>query len=99
MRSVATHREAASELVEAALFYEQQVAGLGADFLRRYDDLVAAICRRPRQWREVKRGIRKARMARFPYAAYFEVRTDQIQIYAIAHQRRRPFYWLARSAE
>ncbi len=98
MRPVVTHREASAELITAALFYEQQVTGLGADFLCRYDDLVATIRRRPRQWRVVKRGIRKARLTRFPYAVYFEVQTDQIQIYAIAHQRRRPFYWLNRSA-
>lgn len=99
MRPVVTHREASTELIAAALFYEQQVTGLGADFLRRYDELVVAICRRPRQWREVKHGIRKARMMRFPYAVYFELQAEHIQIYAVAHQRRRPFYWLARSAE
>ena len=99
MRPVATHREASAELIAAALFYEQQVPGLGADFLRRYDDLVAAICRRPRQWREVQRGIRKARLTRFPYAVYFELQPDQIQIYAIAHQHRRPNYWLTRSSD
>ncbi len=80
MRPVVTHREASAELIAAALFYEQQATGLGADFLRRYDDLVAAICRRPRQWREVKRDIRKARMTRFPYAVYFELRPKQVQI-------------------
>ncbi len=98
MRPVVTHREASAELIAAALFYEQQVPGLGADFLRRYDDLIAAICRRPRQWREVKRGIRKAGMTRFPYAVYFELQPKHIHIYAVAHQRRRPFYWLTRSA-
>ena len=83
-------------MITAALFYEQQVTGLGEDFLRRYDDLVAVISRRPRQWREVKSGIRKARMTRFPYAVYFELQPAQILIYAVAHQRRRPFYWLTR---
>lgn len=99
MRPVATHREASLELVEAALFYEQQVSGLGADFLRRYDELIAAIRHRPSQWPVMKRGIRKARMARFPYAVYFELQSGQIQIYAVSHQRRRPLYWLARSVE
>jgi hypothetical protein len=96
MLPVATHREASAELIAAALFYEQLVAGLGADFLRRYDDLIAAVRHRPRQWREVKRGIR---MTRFPYTVYFELQPDQIQVYAVAPQRRRPFYWLARSVE
>ncbi len=99
MRPVVTHRDASAELIAAALYYEQQVTGLGADFLRRYDDLVTAICRRPRQWREVKHGIRKARLARFPYAVYFELQPDQIQIYAVVHEHRRPFYWMTRTSD
>ena len=99
MRPVVTHREASDELVAAALFYEQQVTGLGADFLRRYDDLITAIRKRPGHWRVVKNHIRKARMIRFPYAVYFELLTEHIQIYAVAHQHRRPLYWISRANE
>ena len=48
MRRVATHREAATEAILAALHYDQQVPGLGADFLVRYDTLIAAMRQRPR---------------------------------------------------
>ena len=99
MLPVAAHREAATELIAAALFYEQQAAGLGADFLCRYDDLIEAIRWQPRLWREVRLGIRKARMSRFPYAVYFELQADRILIYAVAHQHRRQLYWVKRSGK
>ena len=96
MLRVATHREAAAEVIAAALNYEDQVPGLGADFLLRYDSLVGEIRARPRRFRAVGRGVRKARLSRFPYAIYFELFTDRIHILAVAHQHRRPEYWLER---
>jgi hypothetical protein len=99
MLPVATHREASAELIAAALYYDQHVPGLGADFLIRYDELIAAIRQRPRLWREVRRGLRKARMTRFPYAVYFELLADRIHILAVAHQHRRPYYWQSRTGD
>ena len=72
MRHVGTHREAVAETIAAALYYDRQVPGLGADFLLHYDSIVAAIRARPRLFRAVRRGVRKARLTRFPYAVYFE---------------------------
>ena len=43
MRHVGTHREAAAETIAAALYYDRQVPGLGADFLLHDDSSVAAI--------------------------------------------------------
>ena len=96
MLRVATHREAAAETIAAALYYDRQLPGLGADFLVRYDAIVASIRTRPRRFRSIRRGVRKARMTRFPYVIYFELLSDRLHILAVAHQHRRPFYWLER---
>ena len=96
MLHVATHREAAAEAIGAALYYDRQVPGLGADFLTRYDSLITSIRTRPRVFREIRHGVRKARLMRFPYAIYFEVFSDYIHILAVAHQYRLPFYWAER---
>jgi len=98
MLRVATHREAAAEAIVAALYYDRQVPGLGGDFLVRFDALVAEIGERPHLFRAVARGVRKARLTRFPYAVYFERLADRIHILAVAHQHRRPYYWLERRA-
>ena len=99
MLRVATHREAAAETIVAALYYDRQVPGLGADFLVRYDALVAAIRARPRLFRMAGRGVRKARLTRFPYAVYFEPLADRIHILAVAHQHRKPYYWMERRTD
>lgn len=96
MRPVATHREAAAETIAAALYYDRQLPGLGADFLVRYDAIVASIQLRPRRFRSIRGEVRKARMTRFPYVIYFELLSDRPHILAVAHQHRRPFYWLER---
>jgi hypothetical protein len=41
--------------------------------------------------------IRKAAVDRFPYLVAFEQHGELILVLAIAHQKRRPLYWLARS--
>lgn len=99
MLRVATHRKAAAETIVAALYYDRQVPGLGGDLLVRYDALVTEIRGRPRRFRAVARGVRKAHLTRFPYAVYFELFTDRVHILAVAHQHRRPYYWMERRAD
>jgi len=36
------------------------------------------------------------RVARFPYAVLYSIVGDQIRVMAVAHDRRRPFYWSGR---
>ena len=40
--------------------------------------------------------VRKMRVARFPYAVLYSIVSDQIRVIAVAHDRRRPFYWSGR---
>ena len=50
-------------------------------------------------WPNVKRAavpIRRALVQRFPYALPFEAHSNQIRVLAVAHDKRRPLYWLNR---
>lgn len=40
--------------------------------------------------------IRRALMVRYPYALVFFELKDEIRIIAVAHDKRRPNYWLYR---
>jgi len=44
-------------------------------------------------WRQ---SWRRALLRRFPYMVVFEVVEDRIVVWAVAHTKRRPGYWLAR---
>ena len=40
--------------------------------------------------------IRRKMLLRFPYTLMYSVRDGQIRILAVAHVKRRPFYWHGR---
>ncbi len=97
MKRILTDPEAATELRAAAEWYEQQRAGLGAEFLASIDEAIATIQRCPTVFPFFKdTSIRKYPLQRFPYLVFYEEVESNIWIYAFAHMKRRPGYWLDR---
>jgi plasmid stabilization system protein ParE len=92
--------EAAAEMAEAARWYETHRAGLGTEFLDAVDQAVTRIAEMPRLGSLVPRisdqTIRRRPVRRFPYHVVYLELPDRLQILAIAHDRRRPGYWLGR---
>jgi len=89
------------ELAEAALWYEAKKEGLGADLLAEIDATLPLLGERPRSFPRLQGvnpalEIRRALLARFPYAMVFLVRPDEVRVLAVAHARRRSGYWLSR---
>lgn len=95
-RPLRLHEDADLELNDAADYYDRESPSLGSAFLDEVDSGFDRICAYPDAAAEVARGIRKLVLARFPYALVYEIRDDAIRILAIAHQRRRPYYWRGR---
>ena len=99
------HPEARAEIRAAALWYEERDAHLGDAFL----DEVAIVFEKIRadpylfpQWigtEHVTFRIRKALVERFPYAVGFEQQESVCLVLSVAHQKRRPLYWLKRAGE
>ena len=90
------HPEAEAELIEAAQFYGQRVAGLGAEFLAAVDESVRGIEEAPDRWRTVEQDVRRYLMRRFPFAILYRVEPDHLRILAVKHHSRQPDYWRAR---
>jgi plasmid stabilization system protein ParE len=93
--------EASAELEAAALWYDNQRPGLGAEFLETVDAALDHIARWPHAAQLVP-GVaadvlaRKAPVEKFPYhIAYLEM-PEAIRILAFAHDRREPRYWHSR---
>ena len=92
--------EAEAELTEAARWYERHRVGLGAEFLEAVDNAVARLAEAPRMGSPVPGitdvAIRRRPVRRFPYhVVYLELR-DRLHVLAVAHDRRRPAYWVGR---
>ncbi len=91
------HPAAEAEFLECVGYYESRVPGLGTSLVDEYEALAKLILQSPKAWPvEIKPDIRRAPFYRFPLAIIYRGREDKVQILAIAHDRRRPQYWLGR---
>jgi plasmid stabilization system protein ParE len=93
--------EVPDELAEAVLWYEARKQGLGSELLDEVQATLPIIGTRPRSFPRLQDidatlEIRRALLARFPYALVFLVREDEVRVLAVAHAKRRPGYWLNR---
>jgi hypothetical protein len=74
---------------------ERQRPGLGIDFVEEVDTTIAAIAANPRVFAQLGsrgREMRRAVVARFPFAVVYLVMPAEIVILAVANTRRRPNY-------
>lgn len=90
------HNLAEEELNEAAAYYAHARPGLGDAFVAEVQHAVELLAASPLAGRVVDKDVRWWLVKRFPYSVLYRVRDDHIRILAIAHQKRRPFYWRER---
>ncbi|MGM0577143.1 MAG: type II toxin-antitoxin system RelE/ParE family toxin [Myxococcota bacterium] len=82
--------EAEVDLEEAYLWYEAQRTGLGDELVLEVERALDRVGERPAAFRVSHRGLRQAMTHRFPYAIYFRVRQEVVDVVAILHGRRDP---------
>ena len=88
--------QAELDIAEAALWYETQRPGLGAEFVAEVDHLLRRIAESPLQFPEIGMGVRRGLLRRFPYGAYFMEATSRPQVLAVLHLHRHPETWKRR---
>jgi len=88
--------EADAELAEARQWYSNQRADLDLEFMESLDDALSRIVRDPQLYPIVYRNLRRAVLRRFPFAVFYEVTDDEVQVVAIFHSRRDPERWKSR---
>ena len=99
------HPEARAELRTASLWYEERQEQLGGEFLDAVSVTLEKISKAPElypRWTGTERAalvIRKALVERFPYSVAFEQHESSLFVLTVAHQKRRPLYWLKRASE
>lgn len=90
------HSDADAELTEATHYYESCQNGLGSEFLAEVERALDQISMNPAASRKIGRRVRCKSLWRFPYNLIYAVYPEQLRILALAHQKRRPFYWQKR---
>lgn len=64
--------EASQDITEAYWWYEEQSLGLGSEFVRSVEAILASIQRYPAMYPEVFRQYRRALLRKFPYFLFYE---------------------------
>lgn len=96
MTSVIISPEAEADLTQAYQWYEEQVEGLGSEFLLCVEACIQSIARSPKIYQKVHKNIRRALVRRFPYGIFFIEEANHIRLVAVFHARRAPATWQKR---
>jgi plasmid stabilization system protein ParE len=94
--SLTIRPEAEQDLAEAFRWYEDRRAGLGVDFFREVDAVLAAISDHPKSVQVIYQNVRRALTQRFPYGIFFVLEKTQITVIAVFHAKRDPNSWQRR---
>ncbi len=89
--------EAERDMAEARDWYEKCRGGLGEEFLIAVEDVFERIRESPESYAVVYRGVRWARLRRFPYLIYFRIISKTVEILAVLHGSRHPRVWRSRA--
>jgi len=84
------------ELEDAVRFYNLQHAGLGKKFEVEVKKAALRIAKYPTAWSNESGEIRKCLLHKFPYNLLYSIENDHILVIAVAHQHRKPNYWVER---
>ncbi len=87
---------AQKELSDAIVYYELEYFGLGKRLKVEVKSSISRITQFPEAWSIERGDVRKIFVHRFPYKILYSIEKDHILIIAIAHQHRKPDYWIDR---
>jgi plasmid stabilization system protein ParE len=87
------------ELEDAIAYYELEHSGLGINFKKEILKNVERIKKFPYAVALERGEIRKSLLHKFPYKILYSIEPDHIFIIALAHQHRKPDYWVDRKSD
>jgi toxin ParE2 len=90
------HEAAEVELAEAVEYYDSATEGLGNRLLTEVISAVEYIEEFPELAALGEHSVRRKVLARFPYSILYIIQQGELIILAVAHQSRRPNYWIDR---
>ncbi len=101
LMKVVLYPQAADELQDAFLWYENKAWNLGNELLDEVDRSIAAIQEMPMTWPfyQERTGLRRYLLHRFPFGIIYRIVNNQVQIIALMHLRRKPGYWKNRTVD
>ena len=88
--------EAAQDVEGARAWYDEQQGGLGDAFAASLEDVIQLIVAFPEAFPEIAVSHRRALLHRFPYAVYYRLTGEVVDVLACLHTSRSPESWRSR---
>ena len=85
------------ELDDATQYYEIEYQGLGKRFRDEVRKAAKRISKYPAGWSQEHYEVRKCILHKFPYKLLYSIESNHVFIIAVAHQHRKPDYWIERN--
>jgi plasmid stabilization system protein ParE len=95
--------EAVEDYQAALGRYDLTRSSLGDAFAVEIEQAFKEIAQNPRLFPKIEstrseREFHSYLLHRFPYVVHYLITTDEIVVFAVAHMRRRPDYWVGRKS-
>jgi plasmid stabilization system protein ParE len=90
------HPDAETELNDAADYYAAQSPRLDRQFIAEIEQALSQIVAFPEAAAIARDRARCKVLLGYPYSLMYSVTESAIRVLAVAHHRRRPFYWRGR---
>lgn len=90
-------RIARVEFDNAANWYEERRAGLGAAFTASVDRVLDRIAQQPHFYAQAYEDVREALVPRYPYCVYYRVEGEHVVVLSVFHTARDPSVWQERA--
>jgi len=82
------------EIDDAVEYYNLQEDKLGDIFKMDVKNCIDRILISPNLYPNIVENIKRSLLHRFPYSIFYAIESEKIIILSVAHQSRKPFYWV-----
>lgn len=85
-------QEALDDVQDGYSWYEDQLPGLGEDFLNELNTILEKLIQNPQYYGYLFDEFRDVRLKRFPYLVVFKIVNRKVFINSVKHCKQRPKY-------
>ena len=89
--------EAERDVRDAVSWYEEQRPGLGRELILELDSVYERLAVNPHLYADIRCGIRRAIVRRFPYGVFYLVSDTEVRVIAVVDMVRNPSVWQDRA--
>jgi len=90
------HPGASEDYAEAFAWYYARGTALAFDFEREIERGIRLIFQSPLRWPQFDAERRRLVIRKYPYSIIYELHDEAVVVLAVAHGKRKPYYWLNR---